>query len=280
MSQAHSWTPDLFSYLDYREYLRDYYNAAKENTSYMSFRYLSKRAGFKSPNYVKLVMDGERNLSAQGASKVASAIGLKAESRRFFLDLVRFNQSEAPEERNKAFERLSASQSFRDIRRLEQEVFEFLSHWYYPAIREMVARSDFREDHAWIGAQLLPQIKPDKVKDAIELMLSIGLLVRDDAGALERAEPNLTTGHVVQKLAASNYHRQMIKLAGESIERVHWEKRFMSTTTMCISREQYEDIKSRIFEFREQVIGAASEPSDADRVYQFSLQFFPLNQVE
>ena len=66
MARSADWHPDLYTYLDYRAYLRDYYEAAKEHTTYMSFRYLSHRAGFKSPNYVKLVMDGDCNLSSKG----------------------------------------------------------------------------------------------------------------------------------------------------------------------------------------------------------------------
>ena len=59
-----SWQPDIYNYLDYRQFIQAYYSAAKENTKSMSFRYLSRRAGFSSPNFIKLVMDGQRNLSA------------------------------------------------------------------------------------------------------------------------------------------------------------------------------------------------------------------------
>jgi len=278
MARSTEWHPDLFSYLDYRAYLRDYYEAAKEHTTYMSFRYLSHRAGFKSPNYVKLVMDGDRNLSSKGAGQVAKALGLKSEARRFFLDLVRFSQSTDVRERNDAFERIGASQRFRQARRLEQEAFEYLSKWYYPVIREMVARPDFEENPDWIANQLLPKITPTQASEAIDLLLTLGMLERSEDGALERSEPNLTTGHEVQKLAVGNYHRQMMQLASESIERVESNRRYLSATTICIDAETYEDLKARIYEFRERFMEAADSSGENAMVYQFNLQLFPLNQ--
>lgn len=273
-----TWQPDLFSYLNFRDYLRAYYEAGKESTHYMSFRYLSQRAGFKSPNYVKLVMDGKRNLSTKGALQVAHALGLRGESERFFADLVCFNQSDDVKERNEAFERIGASQRFRTARRLDQEFFDYLSRWYYPAIREMVARCDFQEDAEWIGAQLLPSISAAQAQEALDALSSMGLLVRTRDGVLERADPTLTTGHEVQALAVGNYHRQMLKLASESIERIDSTRRYLSATTICISQAQAEQLKQRIYDFRERFMEAAAAGEDASQVYQFNLQLFPLNK--
>ena len=67
------WRPDLFAYLDYRAWMRDAYEAGKAHISAFSFRYLARRAGFSSPSFIKLVMDGQRNLSVDGAQRVAKA---------------------------------------------------------------------------------------------------------------------------------------------------------------------------------------------------------------
>ena len=54
--------PEVFDYLDYRAFLRDHYLDKKQRQG-LSFRGFSKRAGLKSPNYLKLVIDGQRNLT-------------------------------------------------------------------------------------------------------------------------------------------------------------------------------------------------------------------------
>lgn len=63
--------PDVFEYLDYRAFLRDYYAERKQSRG-LSFRSFSKRAGLGSPNYLKLVMEGARSRAAQGWCSIAS----------------------------------------------------------------------------------------------------------------------------------------------------------------------------------------------------------------
>ena len=86
------WKPDVFEYLSYRDFMRDYYLRAKENTRSMSFRSLSKAAGFGSPNFYKLVMENQRNLSEEGAQRIAEALKLNKGETRFFMTLVEFDQ--------------------------------------------------------------------------------------------------------------------------------------------------------------------------------------------
>ena len=71
--------PEVFAYLDYRAYLRDYYTSRKAQGASFSFRSFSRKAKLRSPNYLKLVMDGARNLTAEMAARFAQACGLGGE---------------------------------------------------------------------------------------------------------------------------------------------------------------------------------------------------------
>ena len=141
-----SWKPDIFAYLSYREYLSDYYDAAKANTRAFSYRYFSRKAGYSSPNFLKLVIDGKRNLSAESVEKFARALKLGRDEGRFFANLVALEQAETDADRNEAYEKIAASRTFRAARRLDHGFFDYLSHWHNPAIREMVLRPEFVED--------------------------------------------------------------------------------------------------------------------------------------
>ena len=61
-----SWAPKLNEHLDYRVFLGEYDKAAKENLPAFSYRYFSQKAGYRSPVFLKLVIDGQRNLSGRG----------------------------------------------------------------------------------------------------------------------------------------------------------------------------------------------------------------------
>jgi len=75
--------PDIFAFLDYREYLRAYYHHAKQHRRF-SYRAFSRKAGLRSPNYLKLVIDGERNLTRDMARRFAAACGLQDEAALYF----------------------------------------------------------------------------------------------------------------------------------------------------------------------------------------------------
>lgn len=274
------WAPNVFEYLDYREYLRDYYEAGKENLSAFSYRYLARLAGFSSPNFFKLVMDGDRNLSAVSIDKFSTALKLDSEEKRFFEDLVTFNQATSAEKKNEAFEQLAASQRFRRARRIDSSMFEYLSRWYHPVICELAAREDFVEDAEWISDKLSPSVDTDKVEESLALLFELGLLQHGEDGEVTRGNPSLTTGHEVRSLAIGNYHRQMLERAGESIESIDRSLRDISALTVCIDPEHVDDLKERIHAFREQLLDLCDRDENPTTVFQMNFQLFPLSKTE
>lgn len=270
---------NVFEFLDYRAFLRAYYAAEKVRRPAFSHRFFSRQAGLKSPNFLKLVMDGERNLGAETVPKFIHAIGLTGEAASFFADLVTFNQAETVAEKNRAFERISASRRFRSAKRIEGDLFRYLSHWYYPAIRELAARSDFQESAKWIASQLRPKIAPADAQSALNLLLSLGLLVRDEkTGKIVRGEPTLTTDHqTVRSLAVTNFHRQMLERASDSIESVKPIHRDLAALTVCVSPETAAVVKERIHRFREELTQICDADTAGNVVYQLNVQWFPLS---
>lgn len=275
-----TWHPDIYQYLDYRAFLKDYYVAAKANTRAFSYRYFSRKAGFASPNYLKLVIDGKRNLGVDSVPRFAKALQLDRDASRFFADLVALSHAESPAERNSAYERVSASRTYREAKRIDVAYFDYLSHWYNPAIREMVLRPDFDEDPSWIADHLLPQITREEAERSVALLLDLGLLVRDEEGGLAQGEPAITTGHEVRSLAIGNYHRQMLSRAGESIELVDREARDISALTVVVSQDTVAEFKARIHAFRERLLELSLRDENPQNVYQLCVQLFPLTQTD
>jgi uncharacterized protein (TIGR02147 family) len=278
-ASASKSTVRVYDFLDYRAYLRAHYETTKKARRGYSFRLFSKLAGLRSPNFLKLVIEGQRNLGADSVPRFSGALGHDAAEAEFFADLVAFNQADSLAEKNRAFERIAASRRFRSARRIDGDLFAYLSHWYNPAIRELAARSDFNEDPRWIASQLVPQISSAQAAEAMKLLLSLGLLVRDEAsGRVLRGEPTLTTEHEVRSLGAAAFHRQMLERAAESIETVPREQRDLAALTVCVSPETAAKVKQRIHQFRE----ALAELCDADTagsvVYQLNVQWFPMSQ--
>ena len=268
----------IYDFLDHRAYLAAYYQAAKRTRPSFSFRMFSKLAGLRSPNFLKLVIDGQRNLGADSVGRFALALGLEGADAEFFADLVAFSQAQTLAEKNRAFERIAASRRFRAARRIDGELFAYLSHWYNPAIRELAAREDFQEEPRWIAAQLRPKISPSEAAEAMKLLLSLGLLVRDGkSGRVLRGEPTLTTEHEVRSLGAAAFHRQMLERAAQSIETVPRELRDLAALTVCVSAETAATVKQRIHQFREALTELCDADTKGSTVYQLNVQWFPLS---
>jgi uncharacterized protein (TIGR02147 family) len=269
---------DVFAYLDFRAFLRDFYNERKGKGRGFSYRSFSRRAGLKSPNYLKLIIDGERNLGPQMAERFAEACGLKEDEARYFVDLVAFNQATTLAERNQQYARLTGSQRYRQAHKLDIAHAAYFSVWYMPAIRELAAREDFRADPAWIAGQLVPATTPEEAARALDTLLELGLLVRDEAGKISQAESMLSTGAETRGLHIASYHRGMMHRAIESIDLVAPEDRDISSLTMCLGEHGLRSFKERIQRFRRELLELSALEDDPEQVVQVNFQLFPLSR--
>jgi len=219
---------DVFRYRDYREFLAAFYAHAK--AAGLSYRGFARAAGLGAPNYLKLVIDGKRNLSREMASRFAAACRLNAESTEYFELLVAFNQADNDAERNVLHERLSRFARFRSSQRLDVAQHEYHSSWFIPAIRELASCPGFVEDPAWIAAQLEPPISEKEAAHALDVLLRLGLLERDASGQLAQATRAVTTGQQASGLYIRNYHAEVMQRAVRAMHDLPPEERIRILT--------------------------------------------------
>lgn len=274
---AASRKPSVYSYVDYRSFLGDSYAYAKATEYGFSFRVFSRRAGISSSNYLRLVIDGKRNLTAQMAARFAEACGLAGAQVEFFCELVAYNQAATNAERNRHHERLTRFRPFREIRQLESEHASYHSTWYLPAIRELCRRPDFVEDPAWIGAQLSPNVPVHEVKQALATLLKLGLLYHDDDGALRQRDALVATGQGPLGHHVFTYHHTMIERAGAALDQVHRDEREIASLTLCVSHDKMLELKQRLRDFRRDLLQLAELDNVPERVVQVNFQLFPLS---
>lgn len=270
----------MFKFHDYRSFLRDFYAQNKAGKYGFSLRAFSKRAQLRSSNYLKLVMDGERNLTQEMAPRFADACGLHGQAVDYFCALVAFNQAKSVKDRDRAYERLSRLSRYREVHRLSRAQEAYHSHWYIPVIRELAVRSDFRSDARWVASRLMPAISPREAEQAIEVLLELGLLVRDKRGRLVQAQALVQTpdGPLGQQI--SRYHRAMLERAAEAIDGVPKEQRQIESLTLCLSEKRMRDLKARIDSLCDEILQEYQADDDSRRVVQLNLQMFPLTIEE
>lgn len=267
---------DVFAYFGYRSFLRDAYTDLKQRQAGFSYRWFARRAGMTSPNFLKLVIDGKRNLSAASTERFATALELSSNETAFFRELVGFGQARTAAEKNRHFERIGAYRQHRAVCALERHQFEYLSHWWYPAIRELVACEGFVEDAEWIASRLVPAITAAQARQALDLLHALGFVDRDERGRLRQRTPLLSTGPEVRSLAVGNFHRQMMERAAASIDLVDRDLRDISGVTIALSPEAFQRVKQKIVELRAELLAVSAGDDRPTRVVQVNFQLFPL----
>ncbi len=269
--------PCIFSYSDYRLYLKDYYELSKARNKAFSFRYLSMKAEINSAPFYKFIIEGKTNLTKATIVKTCIALKLKPEEATYFENLVFFNQAKTLKEKNVHFARLIESRKGMDFKKIADSEYDYFSQWYHVIIRELAVITDFKDDFSLLAKKISPQITPRQARDSVELLLRLGFLKKED-GRYIQAEPVLTTGKDIRNHQIMNFQIEMLKIAIEAYERHARETVMMSSTTLSISQKSFDMMKDRIRAFRAQLLEMARSDEKPDKVYQLNLNFFPMNK--
>ena len=269
----------IFNYMDYREYLRDFFDEKKQELRCYSYRLFSQKAGLKSPNFLKLVIKGERNLSKVSVLKFAKALALSKKEADYFENLIFFNQTKTLEEKNFFLAKIMRYRASCDPKKIEEAEYLYYSHWCNPVVRELVGAIDFKGDYRKLGAAVVPSISAAEAEKSVALLQKLNFIERSDDGSFRKTSPSLTTGPQVRSVAIANYHRAMLQLAADSIERFPAHERDITSLTLGISQETYTTIMERLQQFRRELLELAEEDDSPQRVVQLNLQLFPLSQL-
>ncbi len=263
--------------MNYRDFLRDYYEEKKAEHAFYSFRLFSQKAGFKSPNFLKLVIEAKRNLTKESVFKFCKALHLNKRECEYFENLVFFNQSKTLEEKNSYLTRIMRFRGKTDPRKIEQSEYAYYSQWYHPIIRELACAIDFADDFKRLGTMVMPSITATEAQKSVALLEELGFIRRLANGRYEKTAVSLSTGAVVRSIAVANYHKAMIALGAESIERFRAAQRDIESVTLSVSDETYRAMMTRAHDFLMELLAMAQNDKKTERVAQVNIQVFPLS---
>jgi uncharacterized protein (TIGR02147 family) len=269
----------VFEYDNYRQYLKDFYTAAKAENSKFSFRFLARQAGLSSASFLKHVMDGQRNLSNESAEKVIRALKFNREEALHFKKLVQLNQATTTEERQKCAKEILRSQIYRQTHPLKESEYLYFSKWYFIAIRELLTLSGAKADVQWLSEHIFPSLRRVEVEQALSALTDLGLIEKDSEGASNTKKIHLATPDEVTSSSLAQVHCELMDLAKESIDRFDREKRDISSVTVRVNAESIQKVKEKIQNFRKEMVELCLSESDPNSIYQLNIQLFPLAAV-
>jgi uncharacterized protein (TIGR02147 family) len=271
---------NVFAYSDYRSFVKDWYLVSKEHRSSFSFRNFSKKAGFKTSNFMLLVMQGKRNLTEDSLKKFSVGLSLNKQEQEFFRNLVFFNQAKTHDDKTHYYQKLLQSKKFKEVRPIEKQHYEYYSKWYHPVIRELLVSKDFDGTPEWLSRRLSPSITPAQASKSIALLESLGFIKKNGANKWQQTSSIVTTGPELTSTIVHNYHKSLLDLSKDVMDKISMQDRDTSAMTLGVKRERLPEIKSKIREFRQEILKMVAGDTEPDEVAQLHIQFFPVTKKE
>ncbi len=268
--------PDLFTYLEYREYLKDAYEERRKLQPYFSYRFIGNKVGMDS-SYLTRLFQKKLHLGDDLIERMAGAFGLTDTSLEYFRNLVSFNKA-----KNEVQARVFHEQLMRlrgvgyQVVREDQE--EYFSNWIHVALRSLLDYMPFDGDYDALGARLSPPVCADEAKHAVFLLERLGMARRTESG-YEILDNHLHSGDNWRHEAIKTFQKTTMELASRSLDAVPPAQRDISTMTMNIDTETLEDLKIMVREFQENVAKLVENATHSDRVYHLNIQLFPLTDI-
>ncbi len=266
--------PEIFGYLDYRAYLKDWYEARKKKEKGFSYRVLAREVGYRSHAFFSLVLQRRSNISMEVAMGFANCIGLVGLEREYFLLLVSCNQEELPSQRRILFQRLQELNGT-PAATLREDQDAFLASWRHAALREMLAILPFQGGEAQWGERMIPPATANEVRQSLDLLLALGLAHRTARGVV-RTDPRLFTGTNYTEAATRGFMQQVHELGGEALERFPRAERHHGWATLSVSEATLETMRAELRALVQRFLTLAEKDDAPDRVMQLNLELFPL----
>jgi len=273
----------ITSFLDFREYLQAFVDAARANGESITNRSFAQALSINSSSWLTNVLSGAKGITAETTQAISDYLGHNAWERKYFKILVNFNQAKTVEKRNSHFTALKQHllhKGYSFLHVLEPDQYEFYSKWYYAAVRSLLGMFPMGDEYNRIARLTSPSITAGQAKKSVKLLVKLDLIKKNDTGCYELTGTAITTGPDVKSLAVANFQRETMRLGIEAIDRYPQSVRDISTMSVGISEEGYKKTIAILADCRKAIADAANGDQNADRVYQINFQVFPLSKIQ
>jgi uncharacterized protein (TIGR02147 family) len=268
---------DIYAYTDYRIFLKDHIAEKQSKTGAFSYRQISQKAGIRSSGFFSWVLQGKRNISERLINELIRILKLDQYEADYFTIMVHYNQANTVIERKRFFDELVTFRK-KAYKTIIPEQFEFYKHWYYSALRELVAITSVNDDNNIQIAKLFsPPLNHSQVKHGLEDLSKLGMIRKSRDGSYERTDDVVSTGAKTEAVAIQTYQIACMELAKTAYDRFPQQKREMSTITMSIDEQGMAAIIDKLRKVREDIIEIARATAKPTMVLHCNMQLFPLS---
>lgn len=269
---------NIYDYLDYRLFLRDFYDLEKSLDPTFSYRVFATAVDIDASLLVK-ILRSKRHLSDTSVNTFVAFFNFKDGKSEYFREMVAYGKAKTPDAIRKHFETLQKMRPSR-CRMLDEARYRYFQQWYYPMVRSALDVYEYRgeQDAVSLGNSCIPKLTAAQIVTSVEALLQLGLAKRNEQGRIVPSDAHVRTQDHWLSASISEYQKTVTELGRQSIENIPKENRDISTLTMALDSSQIEKIRGILADARKSIVNVVnSMPAEqCDSVYQLNFQMFPM----
>lgn len=268
----------IYNFVDYVDFLSAWFEYQKKNQYGFSYRSFNQRSGLKSPNYLNRVITRQRKLSEKFLPNIVEGLNLDENEAQYLKLMILIDKCKIETEREELICKLITLRSEHCQGQLTKPMLHYLSHWYYPVIRELVILYQ-TIDARMLSNQIKPAVPIKEIKGCLDFLLK-NEYIDVKKGKYVHTSPILTTGDEVVSDIVSHFHRETLMLTANELTNMPLEERDVSSLILALSEASFKKIKGEIQVFRKKLLQISEEEKKADRVYHVGFQLVPRSSTK
>lgn len=278
--------PVVTEYMDYRRLLENFYlfrrEQTKKNLRPYSYSTFAAAANIKSPNYLKMIIEGKRNLSPDMIGRFSKAMNLTKDHSDQFRMLVLFNQSMEPSERNLLLKGLSDLRLRQQVKsgEIDKKTAARLPSWVAWVLYALLDQEGVNFKVESLREVLRGKAKADEIDAALQSLIASGEIAVDEkTGRFVKSLKRMETPEDIPVALIRKLQAQLMLLGLESLYQDSPTEREFGTLTVALTQNEFEELRFKLRQMRKQVhkdISINRMSSPGERVYQMNLQLFPV----
>jgi uncharacterized protein (TIGR02147 family) len=273
-----SMKPDIFNYLNFREFLKDHLGYVRSRNPAFRFQTLVEKYGLHSRSHYIDILNG-RKLTKKFFDVYRQIGDLSGKEADYFRALVGYDQAQNDAEKMRHFHEILRLSPNLETVKLEQEAYRYFSAWYNPVMLSVLDLNRHERDHRKIAALFKPRITAIQARQALKTLTDLQFISWDkDRNVWNIHHQFLKSTDGARAAALRSFHKEMQRIGMQTYE-TDFENQTFSTLTLSTSIRTRNEIERMIADLRQSIMEKAKADAGPEVVTQVNFQIFSLSKT-
>lgn len=269
---------DIYSYIDARDYLKDFLALKKRSSSSFSLRAWAKQLGMKSHAPLHDILNKKRNIPKSLVPELLKSIKLVGREKEYFEVLIDYQRAKSGEQKKiykEKLERISPVElrTINDI-----DAYKYITDPLHIILAEMTQLKSYNPSSLWIKQSLRETKNLKEIEDIIKRLKQLKVIEEKEEKTIKHPE-HIYTEIEIESSVIQSYHKECMQMAIEQISKQTVQNKEYNSLCFNIKKTQLPKIKEELRKFVNQMINDFEAPAhEGDESYQLNLQFFSLTK--